>query len=128
MPLHVDVCKDVCLFWQNHPKHVCDDLDKEIFNGSLKGRYRVDYHTSKIPPTTTSYSIDKEGERIARISLAPRLSLNYKELKGELCHQMCHVGAWILDNQRGHGDKWCEYVGKITANHPEVGRLCSCDE
>ena len=113
-------------YYEDYVHHYSSEYNRKVFDGALKGRYKVGYQDAK-GPTKVYYSKNDRGQRVVVILLAHwLLSAGYKKLQRELAHQMCHAGAWVLDSQKHHCNKWLEYARKLETLYPDIGRLSSC--
>lgn len=106
---------------------VCKELFAEVnvrvFNGMIPRDLIVRW-CNKLNKTAGTTYLRRNGqmERSAEIRLSTKVLDSREKLMKTLCHEMCHVVAWLVDSvaKPPHGDVFKKWAGRVNRIYPEV--------
>lgn len=80
-------------------------------------------HDCKTPKHLPRNSASIPNDRYtARVELSIKVVDGLPKLKRTLCHELCHVAAWLLDHcaRPPHGDVWRGWADRAQRAYPEL--------
>lgn len=115
---------------------VTQDFNDRIFSNKLPDDLDVSWNNRLSKTAGLTITKQVHGVHVARVELAGKVVDTYgggtfavyepyclishwltEKLKSTLCHELCHVAAWVIDGVRKppHGKtfkKWCVHIEK----------------
>ncbi|KAK3273974.1 hypothetical protein CYMTET_17820 [Cymbomonas tetramitiformis] len=102
------------------------DLFKEynarIFEGRLPSDLEITWNVNlKTTAGITKYRL-KDGVHSAKVELSTKVLDDRAKLASTLCHELCHVAAWLIDHvaKPAHGTVFKKWGGKAMTQYPDL--------
>eukprot|EP00899_Mesostigma_viride_P023932 jgi/Mesvir1/4723/Mv11591-RA.2 len=103
------------------------EVNAAVFGGRLPGALEIGWspHLTRTAGITNYKQQACKGVpplHIASISLSTKVLDDSDKLRQTLCHEMCHVAAWLLDRSAKppHGKVFKKWASMVQARYPDV--------